>query len=193
MTIVSIGETPPRNNCQTQPDLIVPKEPAEDLQDQLKTLADLDTSALKKLWQRCHKQALPPALNRDLMIRMTAYKLQEKALGGLTGAVKRKLKLLSQRAEAGGTGGTATPINLKPGTKLVRSWHDKTYTVSVVDDGFEYDGQRYSSLSQIACTITGAHWSGPRFFGLKPKHKLPPRSKRVEPDAQDSTTKGTDV
>ena len=192
MTIEQTGETPPRNTRQTQPVHIAPKEPAEDLQDQLKTLADLDTSALKKLWQRCHRQALPPALNRDLMIRMTAYKLQEKALGGLTGAVKRKLKLLSQRAEAGGTGGAATPINLKPGTKLVRSWHDKTYTVSVLDDGFEFDGQRYSSLSQIARTITGAHWSGPRFFGLKPRHKLPPRSKQATPDAQDGSNMETD-
>jgi hypothetical protein len=49
---------------------------------------------------------------------------------------------------------------------LVRSWHGQTHTVQVLADGFEHQGQRYRSLSQIAKTITGAHWSGPRFFGL---------------------------
>jgi hypothetical protein len=102
-----------------------------------------------------------------------AYRLQEKALGGLTGAVKRKLKLLAQQAQPGGA--LEAFISLKPGTKLVRSWHGKTFTITVLQDGFEYDGKRYGSLSQIACLITGTRWSGPRFFGLKSKPRLPPR------------------
>jgi len=56
---------------------------------------------------------------------------------------------------------------LKPGTRLLREWGGKTHTVIVLDDGFEYDGERYPSLTQIARRITAAHWSGPRFFGLK--------------------------
>jgi hypothetical protein len=55
---------------------------------------------------------------------------------------------------------------LKPGTKLVREWHGHAHTVSVLDDGFEYRGERYPSLTRIARRITGVHWSGPLFFGI---------------------------
>jgi hypothetical protein len=57
-------------------------------------------------------------------------------------------------------------ILLKTGTRLVRQWRGHSHTVLVREDGFEYEGQRYRSLSMIAERITGAHWSGPRFFGL---------------------------
>jgi hypothetical protein len=56
---------------------------------------------------------------------------------------------------------------LKPGVTLVREWHGRTHTVLVREDGFEYQDQRCASLTQIARQITGAHWSGPRFFGLQ--------------------------
>ena len=56
--------------------------------------------------------------------------------------------------------------NLRPGARLVREWRGRTHTIQVTEDGFEYDGKPYSSLSKIAHAITGAHWSGPRFFGL---------------------------
>ena len=56
--------------------------------------------------------------------------------------------------------------NLKPGARLVREWRGRTHTVTVAEDGFEYAGTRYPSLTKIAKKITGAHWSGPRFFGL---------------------------
>jgi hypothetical protein len=56
---------------------------------------------------------------------------------------------------------------LKPGTRLLREWGGKTHTVIALEDGFEHDGKRYQSLTQIARRITGAHWSGPRFFGLR--------------------------
>ena len=66
-------------------------------------------------------------------------------------------------------------LRLKPGTKLVRAWRGKTHTVLVLDDGFEHQGKRYTSLAQIADEVTGAHWSGPRFFGLnKPRPPLQP-------------------
>ena len=58
---------------------------------------------------------------------------------------------------------------LKPGTRLVREWNGRTYTVTITEDGFAYNGMTYSSLTKIARIITGAHWSGPRFFGLNGK------------------------
>ena len=57
-------------------------------------------------------------------------------------------------------------LSLKPGVRLVREWRGRTHTVTVTEDGFEYAGTRYPSLTKIAKKITGAHWSGPRFFGL---------------------------
>jgi hypothetical protein len=58
-------------------------------------------------------------------------------------------------------------VSLRPGTKLVRSWNGKTYSVLVTDDGYRMGDQTYGSLSSIAQAITGTKWSGPRFFGLK--------------------------
>ena len=57
--------------------------------------------------------------------------------------------------------------SLKPGTKLVREWGGATHTILVLDDDFEYLGQRYASLTKIAAVISGLHRSGPAFFGLK--------------------------
>jgi hypothetical protein len=65
------------------------------------------------------------------------------------------------------TKAAALPARLKPGSTLVRAWHGETHTVLVLEDGFEHQGRRYASLSQIARLVTGAHWSGPRFFGLR--------------------------
>ena len=93
--------------------------------------------------------------------------MQERAHGGLALAVKRRLRALAEEFEANGAGSLAPAPLLKPGTRLLREWGGKTHTVIVLDDGFEYDGERHHSLTQIARRITGAHWSGPRFFGLR--------------------------
>ncbi len=61
---------------------------------------------------------------------------------------------------------TIVSKTLPPGTRLVREWHGRPYTVEVLESGFLCDGQRYRSLSEVARAITGARWSGPRFFGL---------------------------
>src|SRR6266851_2637183 len=102
-----------------------------------------------------------------LTLREIAYKMQERAHGGLAPAVKRRLSALAEEIEANGARALAPAPLLKPGTRLLREWGGKTHTVIVVDDGFEYQGERYQSLTQIARRITGAHWSGPRFFGLR--------------------------
>jgi hypothetical protein len=70
---------------------------------------------------------------------------------------------------AGGLEKGSPGIVLKTGTTLVRQWRGHTHTVLVREDGLEYEGQRYRSLTVIAERITGAHWSGPRFFGLTPR------------------------
>src|SRR3954471_8943566 len=93
--------------------------------------------------------------------------MQERANGGLAPAIKRRLRGMATELEANGAGALAPALLLKPGTRLLRAWGGRTHTGIVLDDGFEYDGERYRSLTEIARRITGAHWSGPRFFGLR--------------------------
>src|SRR5947207_13907024 len=99
------------------------------------------------------------------MIRALAYELQQRAHGGANAALRRRLQSLARASEKGAL--AVNPgIVLKAGTTLVRQWRGHTHTVLVHKDGFEHEGQRYRSLTIIAERITGAHWSGPRFFGL---------------------------
>jgi hypothetical protein len=74
--------------------------------------------------------------------------------------------LASREAGAAPQARTQTP-RVKAGSTLLREWHGRTYTVLALDDGFEMAGKRFASLSEIARQITGTHWSGPRFFGLR--------------------------
>jgi DUF2924 family protein len=60
------------------------------------------------------------------------------------------------------------PRRIKPGSELVRTWKGKSYRVTVMTEGFAYDGKPFASLSEIASKITGTNWNGPRFFGLRP-------------------------
>lgn len=134
----------------------------------LAALTQADTKALHTEWRRLHRAPPPPTLSHDLLLRGIAYKLQEVALGGLPPAARRKLAAWNQDAEEEKRSGnlTTSAVHLKSGATLLRAWHGQTHTVQVLEDGYEHQGKRYASLSHIARTITGAHWSGPRFFGL---------------------------
>lgn len=135
-------------------------------------LAGMELATIREEWQRLHGAAPPMRLSRDLLARAVAHRLQEAALGGLAPATRRRLAALAGESRAGkGEGAAAAPpaaaIRLKPGTALVREWHGRTHTVLVLaDGGFEHQGERYASLTEVARAITGARWSGPRFFGL---------------------------
>ena len=108
----------------------------------------------------------PPRISRDLLIRGIGYRLQELQHGGLGKSTRRKLKTLAKMFRTEGRVAPDPGLSLKPGARLVREWHGRTHTVTVTEDGFEYAGTTYPSLTKIAKKITGAHWSGPRFFGL---------------------------
>jgi hypothetical protein len=145
------------------------------LTEELQALPGKSTQELKQAWQTLLGTQPPNKLSRDLLIRVIADKLQEAALGGLAPAAKRRLAALGRQTENGAEIGTTNPmLRLKPGTKLVRAWRGKTHIVLVLENGFEHQGKRYTSLTQIADEVTGAHWSGPRFFGLiKPRAAMP--------------------
>jgi hypothetical protein len=102
-----------------------------------------------------------------LLIRGIGYRRQEIQHGGLSKSTRRKLKTLAKMFQTTGRVAPDPGLSLKPGARLIREWHGRTHAVTVTEEGFEYAGASYSSLTTIAKEITGAHWSGPRFFGLK--------------------------
>lgn len=119
---------------------------------------------LKAEWEQLMKSPAPPAFGKGLLTRALTYHLQEKAFGGLPGADRRRIRSLAARPDGSPT--DAGQEQLRPGTWLSRTWHGEVHQVVVLEHGVDYRGARYSSLSAVAREITGAHWSGPRFFGL---------------------------
>jgi len=140
------------------------KPGVSDVEGEIAGLLDRSTPELRLAWRQLHRTGPPVGLSRDLLIRALAYELQARAYGGASPALRR---LWQSLAEASEKGAVDRGIVLKAGTTLVRQWRGHTHTVLVHKDGlFEHEGQRYRSLTVIAERITGAHWSGPRFFGL---------------------------
>ena len=165
------------------------------LDEEIDRLESPSTFELRKLWRRHWTKPPPMRLSKDLLIRGLAYRLQEAVLGGIGKVEQRKLAALA-KAEANSVSdenrhpvaeaadlndpdtsrssqrrGTSIPaVTLAPvlreGNRLVREWNGATHTVLVLGSGFEWQAKQYRSLSQIAEAITGAHWSGPRFFGM---------------------------
>jgi hypothetical protein len=140
------------------------------IREQLAGLAAMSPARLRAEWRRLHRgQPLPEGLTVSQLIRSVAWRLQEKAYGGLLPAKARELDRLAEQLSVEGEIDVEGTRSLKPGTRLVRHWHGTVHCVTVLDQGFEFEERHYSSLTQIAREITGAAWSGPRFFGLKRK------------------------
>lgn len=135
-----------------------------DLAATIAALATMSPAQLRAEWRRVHR-TLPPEVPTDILRRGIAHRMQERVYGGLPVATARELDRLAARLARAGAA-TVDEVRLKPGTRLVRRWQGATYTVLVTGDGYVLDERRFGSLSQIAAAITGAHWSGPRFFGL---------------------------
>lgn len=143
--------------------------------EQLAALATMSPVQLRTEWRRVY-QALPsPRLTTDLLRRGIAYGLQERVHGGLPTMMARELDRMGKRrladkaaegSDAGAGRSARDEPRLRPGTRLVRAWQGRTYSVLVTEHGFVMDDREYSSLSRIAETVTGTRWSGPRFFGL---------------------------
>ena len=136
-----------------------------ELEQDVEGLRRMSRQQLKDRWRDLFKAAPPAAFTPDLLARGIAWRLQEKALGGLSADARRMLG-----AGGGGAGAAAkrraSRPTLRPGNRLVRRWRGRTYVVEVGKDGLLYDGTMFSSLSVIATKITGTRWSGPKFFGL---------------------------
>jgi hypothetical protein len=141
-----------------------PRSGGGDLAREVASLSALDPTALKQLWGALCGAAPPPGLNRPLLIRALAYRMQERALGVLKPATRRLLLQFSDEAEAAVQARPSGSVT--PGTVLVREWHGTSHRVTVLETACAWRGKRYRSLSEVARAITGTRWSGPRFFGL---------------------------
>jgi hypothetical protein len=132
-------------------------------EEMLATVTTMSSAELDATWRRLRKEP-PPPIAIDLLRRGIGWHLQVGRYGGLSRDAERELA----RVAVGSMPilPTRATVSLRPGTRLVRSWHGTTYAVLVTEGGFEFDGRPYTSLTTIAREITGAAWSGPRFFGL---------------------------
>jgi len=149
---------------------------SENVADEISRLPALSRTGLLSLWRELFRQPAHPKLRRDLIVPILAYKLQEKAYGGLKPSTRRRLREIAEELERDRQAHIRSKPSIKPGTKLIRQWQDQTHEVLVTREGFEYAGRQYRSLSQIARQITGTRWSGPAFFGLKQLQNKRPNS-----------------
>ena len=130
-------------------------------------LQSLDAFALRARWQQAFGRPAPKGISQRLLRYALAYEAQARAWGGLRPATMRKLLDYAHRSGSAEAEPRLKPRGTpSPGARLVREWHGHVHVVEVAADGCIYEGKRYRSLSEVARAITGARWSGPRFFGL---------------------------
>jgi hypothetical protein len=123
------------------------------------------TPELKQMWRELFDKE-PPGFSRNYLISRLAYRIQELAYGGLKPATRVKLDALAHALDPKAARKRVVngPV---VGTQLIREWHGVEHQVTVLNDGFEWEGRRYKSLSAVAHAITGTRWNGPVFFGLR--------------------------
>jgi Protein of unknown function (DUF2924) len=132
---------------------------------QIAGLPKLSHAELKALWRE-YFGVEPPGFSRRYLASRLAYRIQELAYGGLKPTTRARLDAL---AEALDPKAARKRVANGPvvGTRLVREFRGREYTIAVLTDGFEWEGRRYKSLSAVARAITGTRWNGLTFFGVK--------------------------
>jgi hypothetical protein len=137
---------------------------------QLAALPEKTLPELKQLWRELYDRE-PPSGNKPFLIKRLAYRIQELAYGGLSARAEAKLNVLIEEEDRRVKGLPSLRKGDRPiaGTRLIRQWQGVEHCVTVLDDGFEYEGAKYRSLSAIARAITGTRWNGPLFFCGAPR------------------------
>jgi Protein of unknown function (DUF2924) len=137
----------------------------ESLASEIASLSKLGIDELREGWKSMFGKAPSRGISRSFLTRAIAYRLQEKAFGGLKPSTRH---LLEEFAHDGADGSAVAPSRIiQPGAVLVREWRGINHQVSVLEKGFCFRGRHFRSLSEVAREITGTRWSGPLFFGLK--------------------------
>jgi hypothetical protein len=144
------------------------------VEDEIAHLRGLDLKGLRSRWQSAFQRSAPAHLTRHLLFAVIAYRLQADRFGDLDHATRQVLgRTVTKEAGPAMSAQLASfdqkRTELTPGTVLVREWDRQSQRVTVMADGFAWNGKTYDSLSKVAFAITGTRWNGPRFFGLRDK------------------------
>ncbi len=147
---------------------------ATEVEQEIAELHDRSITELQVRWRELYGAAPPFKVRSGFLRYAIAYRLQEHLHGGLSTSTKRLLRAVAKQGRERRKALrlphlTSPPEVQRPatGTQLIREWNGKLETVEVTEQGFNWAGQSYSTLSAVALAITGTKWSGPRFFGLK--------------------------
>ena len=144
----------------------------EELTNLLQKLPELTKPELVATWKESFQTEPNDQWRKGLLLQLLSYKLQEQTLAGLGANALRQLRQLAREVAKGADISASGAKRLKPGTRLARSWKGHVHVVHVLEEGFDYKGAPYTSLSEVARLITGTRWSGPLFFGLKPSQAI---------------------
>lgn len=144
---------------------------AASLDLELDAIAKARLPELRVIWSSRLGEDPPALRSREIFRRMLAYRVQAAALGGLSGAARRKLDDIEQRRASRVSKPAPPLVRLSPGLILIRKWKGVRHEARVVDRGFLHEGKTYRSLSEVARAITGTRWNGPLFFGLRDQPK----------------------
>lgn len=139
----------------------------------IKALEALKPGDLRSRWDALLGEAAPPIESQEMLALALAWRLQERASGGLSNSARRRMQQLIASSWTGlDKRRTTSESRLQPGTCLIREWRSETFVIEVSESGYLLAGQLYKSLSEVARVITGTRWNGPAFFGLRqPKAK----------------------
>jgi hypothetical protein len=155
-------------NALTETD--IKSDPA--VEAELVRLVTLPIAQLRVRYRDVLRADPPSAFGPDLLRRSIAYRIQEKAYGGISRPARRILEQVVKAYASKPDAKLVLPRRIKTGSVLVRNWKQKSYRVTVMAEGFAYEGRTFSNLSEIAFLITGTRWNGPRFFGLRTKKEV---------------------
>lgn len=134
--------------------------------DIIRSLPKLPRPQLLSLWQQNFGTAAT-SLRREMLIPVLAFRIQEKAYGGLSADAAQQIRVIADAQSPKSR--TGARQRFKAGTRLIREWKGQIHEVILTEAGYEHHGKVYKSLSPIAGVITGTNWSGPAFFGTKKK------------------------
>jgi hypothetical protein len=144
-----------------------PPPSSRDVEQVIALLEEVPRGELASRWRSLYRSEPPKGVGRRFLVGAIAHELQMREAGRSAASVHRRLDRLAVARSSAAATRTTVSQRLRPGARLIREWNGSTHTVDVADEGYLWNGARYSSLSAIARAITGTRWSGPRFFGLR--------------------------
>ncbi|HEY1615110.1 MAG TPA: DUF2924 domain-containing protein [Rhizomicrobium sp.] len=148
------------------------QEAESPVEAEVASLSKLSMTELRMAWIDRSGEQAPAVRARSLLLKLFAWQMQSQASGGLDAVTLRKLDGIAEALERDSSFEPKLRKGLSSGVVLTREWKGAIHKVTVTADGFRYLGKVHGSLSEIARTITGTRWSGPRFFGLEQKEKM---------------------